>query len=96
MSGEDGAISYQGLTSCDLADYGLTPDQAARRLHVMKDGRMLSGVPAFAALWDDLPRLRWLARFVRLPVVRTLAAAVYDYILAPALYALHKWRQRHA
>lgn len=94
MSDPDTGPAYAGLTTCDLAQFGLTEDEAARRLHVVQDGQVISGIPAFAALWEDVPRLRWLARLVRLPVVGGLANGVYDHLLAPALFALHKRRQR--
>ncbi len=87
-------IVYQGLSDCDLARFGLDRDSAARRFHVVKGGVLYDGIPAFALLWDDLPRLRWLARLVRLPGVAWLAAALYDHVLAPALFALHKRRER--
>lgn len=87
-------VDYVGLSGGDLAGYGLTPRDAARRLHVLHDGRMYDGVAAFALLWDRIPRLHWLARLVRLPGVRTIAALVYDYILAPLLFAMHRRRER--
>jgi predicted DCC family thiol-disulfide oxidoreductase YuxK len=53
------------------------------------------GVPAFAALWDEIPRYRWLAAVVRLPVVRQIAAGSYE-VLATILYAWNKRRERRA
>lgn len=48
-----------------LADAGLDLQSAMRRLHVQEaDGRLLSGVDAFIAIWRRLPRWRWLARLV--------------------------------
>lgn len=48
-----------------LADAGLDLPSAMRRLHVQElDGRLLSGVDAFVAIWRRLPRWRWLARVV--------------------------------
>jgi len=87
-------IDYAGLSDGDLACFGLTRDQAAKRFHVLKDGEVVSGIPAFAILWDELPRMGWLARLVRMPVIRPLVGALYDHILAPALFALHKRRDR--
>lgn len=75
-------------------DWGLTPDQAARRLHVWHDGRILSGLAAFRALWSAMPRWRWLARVTGWPVVRPLAALIYDRIVGPILYRAHLRRQR--
>lgn len=87
------------LTFCDLNDmnlsrYDLTPDQAAKRLHVIQDERLISGVEAFLVIWRALPKLRWLARLVDRPVVRPIAGWIYNAILAPTLFGLHKRRQR--
>lgn len=74
-------------------DWGLTPDQAAKRLHVWHDGKILSGVDAFRALWQQMPHLRWLAWLIGLPGVNGGARLVYDHVLAPLLYRAHKRRQ---
>ena len=75
------------------AVYGLTPDQAARRLHVLKGGELLSGLAAFRAIWDGLPRWRWLARLTGLPLIQPALTFVYDRIAAPVLYRAHLRRQ---
>ncbi len=86
-------IRFEDLNADDLSDWGLTADQAARRLYVLKEGEMLSGIPAFLALWQDMPRYRILARVVGVPGIRHVACAVYDYALAPLIYRWHKRRQ---
>ena len=86
-------LAYDDLSDCDLARWGVSRDEAAKRLHVMQDGEIFAGIPAFLVLWREMPRYRWLARFVGLPGVRQVAGVVYDYILAPALYAWHKRRE---
>jgi len=75
------------------ANWGLTPDQAARQLHVRQDGVVLSGLPAFQALWRVMPRWRWLARLTALPGFRPLCILVYDRVAAPLLYRAHLRRQ---
>ena len=60
----------------------------------MQDGQLLSGVPAFRALWQQMPRFRWLSWLTGLPVIAPVAGAVYDHILAPILYRAHLRRQR--
>jgi len=46
---------------------GLDVATAMRRLHVRTgDGRLISGVPAFVAIWQQLPGYRLLAHLVRL------------------------------
>lgn len=80
----------------NAVDFGLTGDEAARALHVMVDGQILRGLPAFQAVWDRLPGYGWLARLTRWPVVRPLAAAVYDRVLAPLIYRWHLRRVARA
>ena len=95
----DGArlpIGFTALSDADLANFGLTPETAAQRLHVVEDGTLHGGLDAFLVLWRALPRWRWLARLLTLPVLRPLAAAAYDHLAAPLLYALHRRRQRRA
>ena len=47
-AGREGlAIGFYDLNMVDLGMWGVTADQAARRLHVVHEGRVLSGIPAF-------------------------------------------------
>jgi predicted DCC family thiol-disulfide oxidoreductase YuxK len=85
-------LAFRDMDSADLARWGLTPQDAARRLHVIRDGRLHAGVSAFVMLWSEMPRFRWLARLVSLPVIRPLAEVVYERALAPLLYLMHRRR----
>lgn len=88
-------IEFDDLNDTDLlARWGLDTDTAARRLHVLKDGTLLAGIPAFIALWQEMPRYRWLARVVALPGIYRLACWSYDFVLAPAIYHLYLRRLR--
>jgi predicted DCC family thiol-disulfide oxidoreductase YuxK len=50
----------------ELNAVGLDTETAMRRIHLRApDGRLISGVPAFVSLWDELPVYRLLARAVR-------------------------------
>lgn len=80
----------------EAARWGLTEDQAARRLHVLQDGNLLSGLEAFRAIWAALPRWRWLARVTGWPVIRPVVTVLYDRIAAPLLYRAHRRRQAKA
>lgn len=73
--------------------WGLDQDTAARRLHVVADGRLLSGMAAFRAIWARLPRWRWAARVAGWPLVRQGLDFAYDRIAAPWLYRAHLRRQ---
>ena len=86
-------LSFQDLNTSDLAPWGLTEDDAARRLHVLHEGRLASGIPAFLILWQQMPRYRWLARVVALAGIRHLATALYDRALAPAIHRWHRARK---
>lgn len=85
-------IRFDHLDSA--ADWGLTPDQAARQLHVWQDGRVLSGLQAFRALWSAMPRWRWLARVTGWPVLRPVVEWLYSRVAAPMLYRAHLRRQK--
>jgi predicted DCC family thiol-disulfide oxidoreductase YuxK len=86
-------VAFAGLSHCDLTQFDLTPEAAAQRFHVIQDGVVYDGVPAFLVLWQQMPRLRWLAWLLRLPLLHWGAVRVYDHVLAPALYALHRRRK---
>jgi predicted DCC family thiol-disulfide oxidoreductase YuxK len=86
-------LRFEDLNAVDLGSWRVSGDQAARRLHArLPDGQIVSGVEAFALIWDLLPRYRWLATLVRLPIVSGLAGFAYNRIAAPALYRRHKRR----
>ena len=82
-------IRFDDLNACELARWGLTADQAARRLYVRQGADLVSGIPAFLVLWAQMPRYRWLGRLVGLPGIRWGAAVVYDQVLAPVIYRWH-------
>lgn len=87
------AVRFEDLNTTDLSDWRLSRDDAARRLYILRDGELLSGIPAFIALWRTMPRYRWLAALVGLPGIRSLAVLIYDRLLAPLIYRWHRRRQ---
>ena len=87
-------LPLQFETLDQAALWGISPEQAARRLHVLQNGEILSGVPAFRALWGQMPHLQWLARLTGRPVINAAAVTLYDQILAPVLYWMHVRRQK--
>ena len=87
-------MEFDDLNQTDLSFYGVDQEAAAGRLHVFHEGKVISGVSAFAVIWAQLPRYRWLARIVCLPIIHPISNLVYDHILVPILYAMHLRRQR--
>jgi predicted DCC family thiol-disulfide oxidoreductase YuxK len=87
-------LVFDDLNAVDLSGWAMTPDQAKRRMHArLPDGRIISGVPAFAEIWARLPGMEWMARAVRWPVIQPLATLAYDRIAAPWLYRRHLRRE---
>lgn len=86
-------LRFEDLNRCETAAWGIDRDTAARRLHVLHDGKVHAGIDGFIVLWRRMPHLRWLARLVALPGVRHLAALLYDRAAAPLLYRAHLRRQ---
>ncbi|MEL7211658.1 MAG: DUF393 domain-containing protein [Pseudomonadota bacterium] len=86
-------LRFEALQDSDLAQWGVTREDAAKRIHVLKDGKVYDGLEAFQILWAEMPRFAWLSRLTRVPVIRPIAAWIYDYILAPLLYGMHRRRQ---
>jgi predicted DCC family thiol-disulfide oxidoreductase YuxK len=87
-------IQFDDLNSDARLQWGLDADTAARRLYVLHDGALTSGIPAFLVLWAQMPKYRWLGKVVGLPVVKQFASALYDYVLAPVIYRWHLRRLR--
>ena len=88
------ALEIDGLDAAP--NWGLDRDAAARSFRVEQDGHIHEGLDAFRILWARLPRWRWLARFTALPGIHWLAHRGYRHVAAPALYAMHRRRQRRA
>lgn len=89
------ALAFNDISESEQvpSHLSLTQDDAKRRLHVLDvDGRLLRGIPAFAAIWDCLPKYRWLSALTRFPVLRSLLPWLYEPI-AFGLYLLDKRRQ---
>ena len=59
-------------------DAGFNKTDAMRSLHVLDtEGRLHTGVDAFAKIWSQFPKLRWLSILIKLPVVYQLACVGY-------------------
>ncbi|MDJ0944314.1 MAG: DUF393 domain-containing protein [Kiloniellales bacterium] len=96
QSGDVCGLDWQDINQDEtaLAAQGVTRDDVWYRLHTVdEDGRILVGIDAFIAIWDELPAYRRRACLLRLPVVRQLAYLGYE-ALAFCLYRWNLWRAR--
>ncbi len=64
---------------------GKSHRELLRRLHVIKDGSIYSGVEAFVIMWDKIPKYRWIAKLVATPGVYHISIVIYE-IIAFALF----------
>lgn len=89
--------SEQELAFVDVSETGvsLPPDlsreQAMARFHVMsRDGQLIDGAKAFAAVWASLPRWRWAARAAALPGAMRVLDMAYSasLLIRPAISRL--------
>lgn len=79
-----------------LSPYGLTCDDAYRRMTAIVEGeyKPALGVDAFIAIWTRLPNFQWAAKLFRWPIVRPVSAFFYEHIAASLIYAWNKRRLR--
>lgn len=85
-------IRFDDLNSDALAQWDVAPDEAARRLYVLHDGTLLSGMPAFRVLWAQMPKYTWMARVAGWPLIRPFTVFAYDRVVAPLIYRWHMRR----
>ncbi|MDB2407250.1 DUF393 domain-containing protein [Jannaschia sp.] len=87
-------LRFDALQGADLSAWGVDADAAARRLHVLHEGRVISGMDGFRVLWRAMPHMRWLARATAAPGLRQGTDWLYDRAMAPVLYRMHLRRAR--
>lgn len=77
----------------DLAKAGLTFDVALRRMHAQDhQGTLYKGVDAFILVWRHLPRWKYLAPFMALPVIKQIADFAYNHFADWRIDRLHAAR----
>ena len=64
---------------------GKSHKELLRRLHVIRDDRVYSGVRAFVIMWDSIPRYRWLSKIISFPVIYHISVLLYE-LIAIVLY----------
>ena len=86
-------ISFIDLNTNDLTKWEVTKDQAAKQLIAIKDGKILQGIDAFGELWKTMPRYKVLAILIKIPILNYFSRSLYNFIVAPIIYKMHKNRE---
>ena len=60
-----------------------------RRLHVMNDGKIVTGAEAFILVWKKIPKYKFLYIFFKLPIIFNLFSLSYE-VIAFFLYLKNK------
>lgn len=58
-----------------------------RRLHLIKKDKLYKGIDAFIILWSEIPKYRFLAIFVKIPIIYHLSWFLYEFF---ALFLFYK------
>ena len=67
----------------------LNLDKLSRRLHVMNKGKLIKGAKAFLIVWSNIPKLNWLYKILKQPILFHIFAFFYE-IAALILYLKNK------
>jgi predicted DCC family thiol-disulfide oxidoreductase YuxK len=77
-----------------VSEVGASLEQVRERLHVKdSDGRIDVGADAFTCLWSKTRGQRWLAKLLRLPVLKQLTHSAYN-LFARRLYRWNRAKGR--
>lgn len=76
------SVNIEAFQFLNLPLFGLTSQQClAEAKFVAKDGQISGGYMAFARLFElQTGWLKFVGKFLRLPIVRTVSAAVYKWV----------------
>ena len=67
----------------------LSSKQLIRRLHIIENNRIYSGINAFLIIWREIPRYRLIAKLISLPIIYHICWLVYE-LLAIILFYKNK------
>tara|TARA_Y100000287_G_scaffold183459_1_gene182596 strand:+ start:8694 stop:9071 length:378 start_codon:yes stop_codon:yes gene_type:complete len=83
-------INYIDISkSMDKDISHLSKKNLFRRMHVYDQGKLFIGSESFLVLWEKMPKLRYLAMFLKLPIFRQLWNIIYE-LAAIILYLKNK------
>ena len=57
-----------------------TPSELLRRLHVIEDGKVVSGAGAFLVIWSKIPRYNILYKILKIKPLFFIFHCIYEFI----------------
>ena len=89
----DNDINWIDINDLELACKlsGKNHKELLRRLHVIKDDKVYSGVRAFIIMWSNIPKYIWVSKIVDLPIIYQFSVVIYE-ILAFFLFLKNKYQ----
>ena len=84
-------IEWIDITNNELAkkETSRNSKELLRRLHVKENEKVIEGAQAFLALWEKMPKYKFLYSFFKLPIIFNLFSFVYE-VVAFFLYLKNK------
>lgn len=73
-------IKWSGISEniLTLEKYGISYIESLKVLHAInEDNQMVYGVDTFILIWQQLPKWKWIAKFVELPLIYQLSKGIY-------------------
>jgi predicted DCC family thiol-disulfide oxidoreductase YuxK len=87
--------SSQNINYIDISKYSdtdishLDKKKLFRRMHVYDQGKLYSGTESFIILWSKMPKLKYIANCLKLPLLKQAWYIIYE-LTATALYWKNK------
>tara|TARA_Y100000768_G_scaffold373714_1_gene342647 strand:- start:9206 stop:9559 length:354 start_codon:yes stop_codon:yes gene_type:complete len=78
----DNNINWIDINDLEIACKisGKNHKELLRRLHVISNDKVYSGVRAFIIMWSNIPRYKWIAKLVSLPIIYQISVVLYEII----------------
>ena len=78
----ENSINWIDINDLELACKisGKNHKELLRRLHVIQDDKVYSGVKAFIIMWENIPKYKWIARIVSIPIIYHISIVSYEII----------------
>ncbi len=89
----ENSINWIDINDLELACKisGKSHKELLKRLHVIQNDKVYSGVKAFIIMWRNIPKYIWIAKIVSLPIIYQIAVVLYE-IIAFFLFLKNKYQ----